>query len=289
MKQNYSNEHSEHTDFFNKVEIKFEESKDEIWKHLSDKISSQPQVNPKIKPISTFWFKIAASFIFLIVTSLFMRFYSSTVQSERGFHLTQILPDGSKVNLNASSIIKIYPIWWYFEKEVILEGEAFFKVPKGENFTVISQNGKTEVLGTSFNIYARGDEYKVFCETGKVRVSNKNADLELIINPGEMAILDNFSSNGKIQNFRAKEILGWKENKFNFTSEKLTKVFAELERQYGVFISIELENPTELVYTGYFTKTSSVNQTLDLICKSYDFTFVELGNNHYKVLQKNLQ
>ena len=280
---NDNNKHID-SDFFSKASIPFKESKEEIWEKLSNKLTEAPKAKTKV--ISMTWFKLAAAVLILLVAAtFFMKFYTTTIESLKGEHLAYTLPDGSIIDLNAASSISYHPYWWNFNREVELEGEAFFEVEKGSNFAVVSENGKTEVLGTSFNIFSRNSYYNVFCKTGKVRVSSTKTDVELIINPGEMAIIDNINNTGSIQNTLSENILGWKSNKFNFTSMPLANVIDELERQYNVSISIEIKSLSELLYTGYFTKTTSIESTLDLICQSFDITFVKLEENKYKVLQ----
>lgn len=286
------NAHAEHItpeNFFKKVEIPFTGSKEEVWEKLSEKISGSHTVQSEPKVRSFSWYKMAAASVILLLVgaTLFLKFYTTTIQTEKGEHASFVLPDGSIVELNAASSLTYHPYWWRFERKVKFEGEAFFEIGKGKDFTVASTNGETKVLGTSFNIFTWNNNYKVFCKTGLVKVSSTISNVEFIIRPGEMAVIDNYNKLGRIESKNADKILGWKENKFNFTSEQLIHVFKELERQYNVKIIFEVKSPEEYIYTGYFTKSTSISTTLDLICKSFDFTFVKLRENSFKVLQNN--
>ena len=102
---------------------------------------------------------------------------------------TVILPDGSIAQLNGSSTLKYHPYWWNISRNISLEGEAFFEVAKGSKFSVESKNGTTSVLGTSFNIYARSNQYEVVCVTGKVWVENATGEVSTIITPNQKAVL----------------------------------------------------------------------------------------------------
>jgi len=284
--------HGEHINpdgFFENVEISFVENKEELWVKLSEKLEDKPQFKIKTKVRSITWIKLVAAAVVLLLmgVTLFLKLYTTTIQTEKGKHLSFVLPDGSTIELNAASRLSYHPYWWRFEREVSFEGEAFFEIEKGKGFLVASKNGETKVLGTRFNVYARNSDYKVYCEIGTVKVSSTKSDVEFIVKPGEMAIIDNHKMEGSIKNLNADKILGWKENKFHFISEPLFSVFDELERQYNVSISFEVDNPSVYIYTGSFYKSSSFNTSMDLICKSFDFTFVELGNNAYEVLQKS--
>ena len=81
------------------------------------------------------------------------------------------LPDNSIVTLRGGSELSYAPYWWFADRSLQFEGEAFFDVEKGSSFTVQSDNGVTQVLGTSFSIYANDENYEVFCKTGKVKSS----------------------------------------------------------------------------------------------------------------------
>ncbi len=279
-----NNKHTNPENIFKKIDIPFKDSKEEIWDILSDKISDKPQIIPKTKVISMTWLKVAAASIAILIGStIFLKSHTKTINCEKGERISHVLPDGSTVEMNAASTMSYNPYWWNFKRELSLEGEAFFKVEKGQKFKVISNNGITEVLGTSFNIYSRKDNYKVFCETGKVKVSSTQNNVELIITPGEMAILDN--KLGKIESINTEKVIDWKNNKFNFSSEPLTNVIEEIERQYNINIELELKNPSEYIYSGYFPKSTHADSTLDLICQSLNLKFVKQGKSEYKVLQ----
>jgi len=283
------NKHDTHINldsYLKEAEIPMLKSKDEMWERFSEKISEQPVTGPKGSLLKMALIKVAAAAIIIaLVTSSFLRFYTIAITAEKGNHLNHVLPDGSLVELNAQSRISYHPYWWRFSRAVSLLGEAYFDVEKGKKFMVVSEYGKTLVLGTSFNVFARSNDYKVFCETGIVKVSSTKSNVELILKPGEMATLDNINNLGKIESYDADKILGWKNNQFSFNSEPLPGVFKELERQYNVSILLEMDKPAGFVYTGYFPKPESVNITLDLICNSFDFTFVKLGKDQYKVSQ----
>jgi len=193
------------------------------------------------------------------------------------------LPDGSIAELNAASEIAYHPYWWKLNRQVSLEGEAFFEVKKGSSFKVSSKFGNTEVLGTSFNIYARNKEYKVFCQTGKVAVSNKSSSVNLIISPGDMAILDNKTSTGVIRYGASANIIAWRLNEFNFNQEPLAKVLQELSIQYNVNIELDNNNLNNLVYSGRFKKKESVELTLTLICQTFNLKFIPKGKHRYTI------
>jgi len=283
----YNQNDLKHGDFLKKVEIPFSKGKEDIWETMSGRLSSRPQDMAKTKVISLYWFKISAAAIaiLLIGTLLFFKFFTTNISCKKGEHISHILPDGSIIDLNAESSISYHPYWWGFSREITFEGEAFFQVERGKKFKVFSNNGITEVLGTSFNIYTRNDEYEVFCETGKIKVSGTKTNVDFIVSTGERVVLDNKNKLGKVENIKAENILSWKNNKFVFTAEPLYEVLEELERQYNVTIIADMKNSDDYIYTGYFSKDIPVKSSLSYICKSFNLTFVKLEKNKYKVVQ----
>ena len=232
------------------------------------------------------YYSAAAVVLLLLGLSLFMKFYTQTVFSKPGEHITHLLPDGSVVELNADTKLEYHPYWWSISRTAELEGEAFFEAEHGSKFTVYSKNGTTEVIGTEFNIFASGNNYDVFCKSGKVKVKSTETDIKFIIKAGQAAHIDNTRKEGKKFDANAEDIVYWKENKFNFKNETLKNVFEELEKQYGVSIKYDPEIEINSTYTGYFKKAEKVEQSLNLICKSFNFTFVKVKEKQYKVIQK---
>lgn len=261
----------------------FRKSKMDVWAELSSKIDKEAA--PKeAKIIRIAWVKYAAAAVLIAAVGLglTMRFYTQDFLCPRGQHLSYTMPDGSTVKLNAESSISLHPYWWRFNRELTFEGEGFFQVEKGSKFTIVSGNGTTEVLGTSFNINTRNGGYAVYCATGKVRVSSGND--ETVITPNmQSTLLGNILEVRK--NLVSENILGWTDNKFIFTAIPLPLALNEVERQYDINITIDIAQPDELIYSGYFTKTGSVNTTLDLICQGMGISFVKQGENAYIVSQ----
>ncbi|BDD12362.1 sensor (plasmid) [Fulvitalea axinellae] len=284
----------EHIDFFKELDSPFDQSEDELWESIAARTVDKPAEGPvadktpkikkeaKVVRMSWLQYSAAACALLLLGFGLFARFYTVTVYSKKGQHLTHTLPDGSGVELNADTEIAYHPYWWNISRKVDLAGEAFFDVAKGKNFRIESEKGVTQILGTSFNIYARGEEYKVFCKTGKVRVSNNSSDVRMVINPGELAVVDNKTLRGHISKASATETLSWKENKFVFKSRKLDIVLTEIERQFDVQIKINSKTSSELLYEGYFSKDKSVEKVLDKICLSLNLKY-EKTRDGYKV------
>ncbi|MBO3698225.1 FecR family protein [Roseivirga sp. E12] len=269
---------------FSKLEFSYAKSKDDVWADLDDLIENNSSETEPVKEgrvIRMNWvsMSIAASMVLLLSYGLFARFYTKTVTVGAGEFISHVLPDGSQVHLNAASTIKYAPYWWKFDRKVKLDGEAFFEVEKGERFAVYSSLGVTEVLGTKFNIYARGLDYEVFCETGKVGVSNKFSD-QVVLLPGESVKLNIEKLEKEDSNAEKEAILAWRNNEFNYNTTRLSKVFADFERQYN--ITIELEDPSiaNEEHTGVMKRPEKAVDALELILPNYNLSSTKRGKTY---------
>ena len=275
-------------EFFSKVKVGFTKSKEDVWSKMEVKLNNTPEVKPQqlrkqTKVIAVNWkrYSIAASIAILFGLIGFMKFYTVEFNSVNGDTLSLMLPDNSEVLLNGESSIQYNPYWWSFNRQLSFEGEAFFEVEKGSEFTVFSKNGTTQVLGTSFNILAEDDIYEVFCKTGKVKVSG-GADFKIIF-PGTLAVL---SSTGKIEvseDVKPEEILDWRTNEFIFNTTPLIKVIRELERHYNVTIVASNLNLKEILFSGSLSREASLIEVLESVCFSFNLHLEKSGDNIYTV------
>ncbi|NNE30086.1 MAG: hypothetical protein HKN16_10630, partial [Saprospiraceae bacterium] len=154
------------------------------------------------------------------------------------------LPDQSTVQLNADSRISYSKKDWKENRELELNGEAFFQVQKGKKFSVKTPGGTVEVLGTSFNVLARGKEFEVHCKTGRVAVRSGNS--EVILNPGDKV---SKTEQGALRkgSFDESQEVDWIVGRFRFNNAPLEKVMGSIERQFGY----KVDMPQELKATAF--------------------------------------
>ena len=169
------------------------------------------------------------------------------------------LPDASEVLLNAESSITFNEKNWDDNRNVTLAGEAFFKVAKGEKFTVSTEAGNVAVLGTQFNVESRDDFFEVTCYEGLVSVSFKGKDIKLPAGNAFVVI------NGEIQETDKVLVTApeWTKNESSFKSVPLKYVLAEFERQFS--IKVDAKNiDIDQLFTGSFDNTN-INLALESI------------------------
>lgn len=283
---------AEEQELFSKLEFSYSKSKEDVWGALEGLIEDEPKIaeEPEKKPAKVIRMgrvamSIAASLLLLISCGIFARFYTNTVRVSSGEFVSHMLPDGSQVHLNAASSITYNPYWWRFNRKVSLAGEAFFEVMKGEKFSVHSEFAITEVLGTKFNVYARDGDYEVFCETGKVGVSNEFSN-SVILTPGESVRLKGQALEKTDAEEARGTILAWRNNEFNYNTTPFSKVLNDLERHYGITIQLEDQSILTEESTTTITRPETIEEALDKILFSHGLVSEKTGEGIYLIKKK---
>ena len=207
---------------------------------------------PKVRTINFKTFYRVAAVLVLALTSGYLFFYSNNTSFETQIAQRKIftLPDNSEVVLNAASKISFNEKKWANNRTLTLAGEAFFKVKKGQTFSVKTTDGIVTVLGTQFNVKERKNYFEVRCYEGLVSVTHNNNTTKLP--PGKTFRV----INGKIENvedFNAQNP-SWIQQESSFNKIPLDQVIAELERQYDLKIKVKGVDTSKL-FTGSFTHT----------------------------------
>lgn len=147
------------------------------------------------------------------------------------------LPDGSRVLLNAGSKITYRPDRWDDKRSLNLDGEAYFDVRPGHTFAVSTNGGDVTVLGTKFNVYARGGRaMDVACYEGSVYITSFETAEEVTITAGQFVRVTQIEVE-PIQAV-ADTTAPWLRGESSFQSETLRVVFDEMERQYDVQVQL---------------------------------------------------
>jgi ferric-dicitrate binding protein FerR (iron transport regulator) len=248
---------------------------DEAWQALFDRIN-QNNDQGKVRVMGYLLTRLAVAASFLVVLSFSTWVYLYRMGNEviylgRGEHATLLLPDSSKVTLNADSKLTYNKNRWFLERKVVLEGEALFEVTKGNRFSVISAGAKTTVLGTVFNVYNRNGLVRVTCYEGRVKVETAKSKSKTLLTKGMEAKTMGYALEVKKEmkeNSAPKP--SWTQDEFYFNNEPLTTVIEELERQFDV--DIFLDTDTMRFYSGYF-KRKDIEQALDLVCIPLDLNW----------------
>ncbi|MFV5693114.1 FecR family protein [Flavobacterium sp. LT1R49] len=207
----------------------------------------------KVRTLNFKAFYRVAAVLVVLLTSAYFLFFNNTKSFETQIAQTKTvtLPDNSEVILNSASKLTFNEKKWADKRDLTLEGEAYFKVQKGQTFSVNTTAGVVKVLGTQFNVKERKNYFEVNCYEGLVSVTYNNKTVKLP--PGKTFRV----INGTIENvedFNAQNP-SWIQQESSFKKIPLNQVIAELERQYDIKIKVEGVDTSKL-FTGSFTHTN---------------------------------
>jgi transmembrane sensor len=193
-----------------------------------------------------------------------------------------VLPDGTKVWLNASSSLRCPANYSDGQRHVELEGEAYFEVRHDEKhpFSVGLKDGsQVKDLGTRFNIHAYGDEPAVRTTVleGAVQVEAKGHELSLV--PGEQA---EYSASEELKrNLRPdlQNVVAWKEEQFDLNATPINEIMRQVERWYGAQIVYQDKMDQDTTeFFGTLTRNVPVSQLLKTLEATGHVHFIIEGN-----------
>lgn len=183
----------------------------------------------------------------------------------RGGQFRIMLPDGSRVWLNASSSLRFPASFAANERRVEVAGEAYFEVAKDKQrpFRVMVSGSEVEVLGTSFNIMAYTNEsaLKTTLLEGAVKMSHGSK--EALLAPGQQLIAQEDKITLK-KNVDVEAEVAWKNGMFLFNGAGLPQVMRQLERWYDVEVQYENGVPKGTL-TGEFPRSMMLSEVLKVL------------------------
>ncbi|MCG6188603.1 FecR domain-containing protein [Maribellus maritimus] len=191
-----------------------------------------------------------------------------TVKSPLGQMTELKLPDGSFVLLNSGSKIKYNADFSRGQREIFLEGEAFFDVEKDTEhpFTVKSKVLDIKVYGTSFNIeaYPNEEKFSTTLVEGSISVMDKTGKEIAQLKPGENASYAKDENRLIVQKVNTGIYTSWREGLVTFRNEKLKDIAKFIERWYNVEIIIRSEELGDERYFGTILKNKPIDQILEV-------------------------
>ena len=243
---------------------------DLLYKNTLNLKKSSPKV---IHFYQSKWIKIAAIFVVFLGLGLSLRtIIPSTEVAENGKKTSFSLPDNSNIVLNSGSSIE-YKKWnWDSNRNINLEGEAYFKVAHGKKFQVKTTLGTVTVLGTQFNIKSRKTRFDVTCYEGRVVVTHQNK--QVIITKGTTVTFDDDYFDRKKINATKPE---WTNNEIVFQSEKLQNILDELQRQYNCEIVIKSKANKQL-FSGTLP-SNNINTALKIVNATFHLKIFKFENS----------
>jgi transmembrane sensor len=259
------------------------EAQENNWRKVKEAISTQVPVR------NINWYKrltAAASVALLISAGAWyaVNYFSNNAEQSSNLYKTEfaktkkiILPDGSKVTLNANSELKLSAAWnEENERQVWLEGEAYFEVEKklatNQKFIVHTKDLDVEVLGTKFNVNTRHKKALVSLEEGKIKLSlkedptasTKQKFIKNVIEmkPGEVVKIDTGFSLQAEKNISFHS--GWIRNEFHFNNTSLKDISTLIFDTYGYTVVVEDQELLKRTISGDL-RANNLNELIEVL------------------------
>lgn len=190
----------------------------------------------------------------------------NTISTPKAGQYQVVLPDGTKVWLNAASSIRYPSRFAEDERYVEITGEAYFEVAsdKKRPFFVKSAHQKIEVLGTHFNVNAYRDEENTITTLleGSVKILTSNTQAATL-KPNQQAVLSSHRELA-VRNVQAEDVIAWKNGRFVFNNTDIQSVMRVISRWYDVDIVYKDGIPKKTI-GGDISKFEHISQLLEVL------------------------
>ncbi|MEM8894829.1 MAG: FecR domain-containing protein [Bacteroidota bacterium] len=200
-----------------------------------------------------------------------------SIYTKRGEKRTVTLSDGSKIRMNYETVIKAPQRFEGDQRVVYLTGHAYFDIARDTErpFIIYTEDSKTQVLGTSFDINARQeDQTEIIVTSGQVAFSDKaNEDNLVTLSVNDRATLSTDKSISTDE-VNAIALTAWKDNQLVFEDKKLVEIIEVMEPWYNVKIDVRDREKLDKKYTLSFD-----NPSLELVIEQLSF----LGDFQYEM------
>lgn len=226
------------------------------------------------------WMSVAAAILILAAGFTFWKYTQRdpSVKTQYGQIASHQLPDGSVMMLNANSSARLGKNWIDCDREVWLNGEAFFHVartPQKNRFVVHTSDLDVIVTGTQFNVWTRDNKTSVLLTEGSVTIRTPDGE-EIKMLPGDFVQIDHEMLEKRKAN--EESILAWKENRILFDSTPIRDAARMIEEHYGIKVTVSDDVPESKALGGMMP-----NNNLDILLRSIEAT------NEYKIIRKDAE
>ncbi|WP_316734617.1 FecR family protein [Pedobacter aquatilis] len=274
---------------------KTDESADALAR-LKSRIKSEEEEGTVIKGLFPFKWRIITASVAAILIVAFGAYYflspfnaTSTemhmVSTRSGEMKNITLTDGTKISVGPKSILRYPAVFNGNERNIELDGEAYFEVSKNPHkpFHVKTADLIVKVLGTHFNVNAKKNQVltTVSLLEGKVEV-NLNDDKEdaYLLKPGQELSFDRNSLRVFQRSLDSVNVLGWMSKTLVFSNDKLSDAAVKIENMYGVKIIFADQATADTRIYAQF-KGDKLEDVLIIICTPGNLDYRKQGNKIY--------
>lgn len=208
-----------------------------------------------------------------------------TLRIPYGGEYQLLLEDGSRIWLNSASELR-YPVHFAKDqRQVWLEGEAYFEVAHNADrpFVVKTAKQNVTVLGTSFDVTAYEDDKNIYTTLLDGSVCVETEGTQQVLNPGEQSVFDGEAIT--IKEVNAQLYCSWIKDRFVFMSEDFEHVAKKLERWYNVKFVFDFDELKTERFSGSIPKYLELNTVLDMLELTTNIKF-EINEKVVHIIKK---
>jgi len=192
------------------------------------------------------------------------------------------LSDGSKIYLNRNSQHSYSRKFGKGNRNVRLQGEAFFDISPDASkpFTIDAGDAIIRVVGTTFNVIT-GDRHsgvEVYVKTGRVILEDQNNSRSIELDPGFIWKIDDNGTNKTMND--DPNYLSWNTGLLVYDGQKLETVFRDLKRVYNMNITADDRSILEYQWTSPIDNLKE-DTIMQLICVSFNLSYSKDGNMYH--------
>ncbi|CAL1517049.1 FecR domain-containing protein [Chitinophaga sp. MM2321] len=201
-------------------------------------------------------------------------------QGETGHRTVVTLPDSSVVILNSASVLQVPETYGKGQRNVILDGDAFFQVTPGtDTFTVTSDKLTATVLGTSFKMRSFSSQQgaTVYLLTGKIRVAKSyhspTDNQPEILERGQMVLANNEIDLMEKETYHPEELEAWVSDTLTIREANPMVLSRTLEEWFGVEIEMKGDASKAPVITMAAFYHATLEDVLNNLGQQQGFTY----------------
>ncbi|BFK96569.1 FecR family protein [Alistipes onderdonkii] len=200
-----------------------------------------------------------------------------------------VLPDGTRIWLNAGSVLRYYGDLSGRKRVVELTGEAFFKVRHDEKrpFILKADDMNIEVLGTEFDFinYAEFSTTEVILCSGSVRAFGGRLPRPVILKPGERLAYSKKDGRISLSQVTALNYSQWMNGELSFDNAPLSDIIANLQRWYAVEIDCPEEWARQVRMSFAVIRNESIDEILKAMSLVVDINYAR-ENRHVTIIPR---
>ncbi|MFN1834039.1 FecR family protein [Balneola sp. MJW-20] len=259
-----------------------ESALNKVWDKIEEKENFGNENSPKYS--SRMVYSIAAAV--LLTVGFGYLIYPSTITVPNGSSKSVVLADGTEIDLSGGSSVTYNRLFGYLNRDIELNGRAYFSVEKDDTpFVITTAHTRTTVVGTEFSLEdwntPRFKEAMINVTEGQVLFNSLPSNEQISLIAGESSKLNNRYEAEKVT-FK-EDALSWREGHHFFDNMTIHDVLSTLEREFGKNIDHPSGHEFEGRITAFYRAERSLESIINDICTLRGYTFYTT-NNGYRII-----